>query len=80
MLELVQVVHSASKGKVIEPAMNNSVMFDLICPVGLIAIVASENVELTTLIRILILALLNGNGILLCTSSLLNSASDVITR
>jgi hypothetical protein len=74
LLELIRTVNSA-KGKVVDSG-KNSLTFNLSDPIGAIAVVASEGEQLDSLVRVVTLGLLQGNAIMLSTSTALNSAAQ----
>lgn len=74
LLDLIRIVHNA-KGKVVDSG-KNSLTFNLSDPLGAIAVIASEGDQLDCLVRVVTLALLHGNAVMLSTSAALNSAAQ----
>jgi len=74
LLDLIRIVHN-TKGKVVDSG-KNSLTFNLSDPLGAIAVIASEGDQLDCLVRVVTLALLHGNAVMLSTSAALNSAAQ----
>ena len=64
LLELITTI-SRDTGKVATSSANRGVILDLADPVGVIALIASDSDRLDSLIRIIALALLKGNAVML---------------
>ena len=73
LLDLIRTVHNV-KGKLVDSA-KNSLTFNLNDPIGVVAVIASEGDQLDCLVRVVILALLQGNAVVLSTSAAINSAA-----
>ncbi|XP_057369530.1 betaine aldehyde dehydrogenase-like [Daphnia carinata] len=65
LLELI-IASSRDMGKVAISSAKRGVVFELTDAVGLVAVVASDGDRLDSLVRIITLALLKGNAIMLC--------------
>jgi acyl-CoA reductase-like NAD-dependent aldehyde dehydrogenase len=63
-LELIAAI-SRDTGKIATSSAKRGVIFDLADPVGVIALIAADNDRLDSLIRIIALALLKGNAVML---------------
>lgn len=55
-------------------------MFDLVNPVGVIAVIASDNDLLASLISYTTLALSKGNAVILSTSAALSSVAQILAK
>lgn len=65
LLELI-TASSRDVGKIAVSSAKRGVVFELTDPVGLIAVIASDGDRLDLLVRIITLALLKGNALMLC--------------
>ena len=64
LLELITTI-SRDTGKVATSSAKRGVILDLADPLGVIALIASDSDRLDSLIRIIALALLKGNAVML---------------
>ena len=78
LFELTSVVHSTSKGNVVEGFTKNSTVFDLKDAVGIIAMVANIDANLKSMLSVLVVALLHGNAVVLCNQPESNTISEMM--
>ena len=72
------VVNSTTKGAIVEGSTKNSTIFDLKDAVGLVAILDTFEDNFESVLRVLVIALLNGNAVVLCSDEDSKSTQEIM--
>ena len=65
-------------GTLATSSVKRGLVLDLVNPVGIVAVIASDPYQLDSLIRLIIVSLLNGNGLILSAAN--NSALQTVVK
>lgn len=79
---LLKLINETTRetGKVAVSTAKRGMVFDLVNPVGVIAVIASDNDLLASLISCTALALSKGNAVILSTSAALSSVAQILAK
>lgn len=79
---LLKLINETTRetGKVAVSTAKRGMVFDLANPVGVIAVIASDNDLLASLISYTTLALSKGNAVILSTSAALSSVAQILAK
>lgn len=79
---LLKLINETTRetGKVAVSTAKRGMVFDFANPVGVIAVIASDNDLLASLISYTTLALSKGNAVILSTSAALSSVAQILAK
>jgi len=78
VFKVMGVVNSTTKGAIVEGSTKNSTIFDLKDAVGLVAILDTFEVNFESVLRVLVIALLNGNAVVLSSDEDSKSTQEIM--